>query len=54
MSTTTTAVRAHLFESLDNDGCPFCEVGSLEQGTYEGDPAVLCDHCGVPVVRLSG
>lgn len=53
MSTAATADQTHVIESLDNDDCPFCEAGTLEPGSYEGDPAVLCDCCEAPVVRFS-
>lgn len=59
MSTTATATRTdgtasieHVLQSLDNQTCPFCDDGSLRPGQYEGDPAVVCDDCDAPLVRV--
>lgn len=37
---------------LEGSECEFCSQGDLTEGTYEGGPAVVCDHCDVPQVRF--
>jgi len=33
------------------DDCQFCDPGSLEQQTYKGKRAAVCDHCGTPQIQ---
>jgi len=52
MAATSIASTRDVVASLDNDSCPYCETGALEPGRYEDDPAVVCEDCETPVVRL--
>ncbi len=40
-----------LFSGMDQKECQYCE-GTLERGTYKSEPAVVCDECGTPALRV--
>ncbi|MFB6155645.1 MAG: HVO_A0556 family zinc finger protein [Haloferacaceae archaeon] len=41
-----------LFAELDDDRCQYCDGGSLVRGTFKEAPAVLCENCGTPALRV--
>lgn len=36
---------------LIGTACSYCDDGTLTDGTFKGDFAVLCDACGTPAYR---
>lgn len=51
MATTQTDID-HLFAELSDDRCQYCDDGALARGTYKDAPAVLCEDCGTPALRV--
>jgi hypothetical protein len=51
MATTRTDID-DLFSRLTVDHCQYCEGGTLSRGIYKGAPAVVCDDCGTPALRV--
>jgi len=51
MATTRTDID-DLFSQLSVDRCQYCDGGTLTRGTYKDGPAVVCDDCGTPAVRV--
>lgn len=41
-----------LLTTLEGRSCEYCDDGTLERGTYEGNRAVVCTECGAPSVQL--
>lgn len=39
------------FERLVGTSCQFCDDGTLAQGEYKGNVAVVCDACETPAVQ---
>lgn len=39
------------FERLFGTPCQFCDDGTLAQGEYKGNDAVVCDACETPAVQ---
>lgn len=38
-------------ESLLGQDCPYCEQGTLTDGRFKGDFAILCPNCDTPAYR---
>lgn len=38
-------------KELVGNGCPYCEDGTLTDGRFKGDFAVLCPECDTPAYR---
>jgi len=42
-----------LHTRLDTDVCLYCEAeDAFGRDTYKGTPAVVCEECGTPVLRV--
>lgn len=52
MSEATTAEAPELVEQITGSKCSFCDGGRLARGEYKDTPAVVCQVCGTPTVRL--
>ncbi|SIR30323.1 HVO_A0556 family zinc finger protein [Natronorubrum daqingense] len=37
---------------LDGRACPYCESGTLEEGVYKDNRAVICTDCETPHAQL--
>lgn len=37
---------------LEGRSCKYCEAGTLERETYEGNDALVCESCGTPQAQI--
>jgi hypothetical protein len=41
-----------LVETLRERDCEYCSDGTLVEGTYKDNEAVVCDECETPALQL--
>lgn len=41
-----------LYDRLADTDCRYCETGTLSVGSFKGAPAILCENCGTPAIRI--
>ncbi|EJN58131.1 HVO_A0556 family zinc finger protein [Halogranum rubrum] len=52
MSQALVTGRDALVEKLRSRDCRHCSDGTLVEGTYKDNDAVLCDECETPALQL--
>ncbi|SEP21860.1 hypothetical protein SAMN04487948_12252 [Halogranum amylolyticum] len=52
MSQANPTGRNALVEKLRERDCEYCTDGTLVEGTYKDNEAVVCDECDTPALQL--